>query len=132
MDHSAEQAGSTLTDDEVRRLLRETNPELPEDPPGQAELLAWLARETRDQWRLDRLWILTVALPTKGWLVRSGLRAPTDARGSFAAGAVVATLTIGVLRYLLRRSRLKGAIRHPWPWPSTMASGQEMHSDTGP
>ncbi len=57
MDRSAEQgqASSILTDDEVRRLLRDSNPELPEDPPGQAELLAWLAREARDRLRLDRL-----------------------------------------------------------------------------
>ncbi len=76
-----------------------------EDPPGQAELLAWIAREMRRQWRLDRLWILTVALPAKGLLVRYALRAPTDGRRWFAAGAGVATRTIGTLRYLIRRPR---------------------------
>jgi len=76
-----------------------------EDPPGQAEVLAWIAREMRHQWRLDRLWILTVALPAKGLLLRYALRAPVDARRWFAAGAGVATLTIGTLRYLIRRPR---------------------------
>lgn len=36
-----------MTDDEVRRLLRESDLELPEDPSGQAEVLAWLTREMR-------------------------------------------------------------------------------------
>lgn len=98
-----------ITTEDVPRLIREAYPDgagLPlEDPPGQAEVLAWIAREMRRQWRLDRLWILTVALPAKGLLVRYALRAPTDARRWFAAGAGVATLTIGTLRYLLRRPR---------------------------
>jgi len=107
MSESGERKG--ITTEDVPRLIREAYPDsagLPlEDPPGQAELLAWIAREMRRQWRLDRLWILTVALPAKGLLVRNALRAPADARRWFAAGAGVATLTIGTLRYLIRRPR---------------------------
>jgi len=98
-----------ITTEDVPQLIREAYPDgagLPlEDPRGQAEVLAWIAREMRYQWRLDRLWILTVALPAKGLLVRYALRAPADARRWFAAGAGVATLTIGTLRYLIRRPR---------------------------
>jgi len=98
-----------ITTEDVPRLIREAYPDgvgLPlEDPPRQAEVLAWIAREMRYQWRLDRLWILTVALPAEGLLLRYALRAPADARRWFAAGAGVATLTIGTLRYLIRRPR---------------------------
>ncbi len=103
MDRSAEQASETLTDDEVRRLLRDSNPELPEDPPGQAELLAWLARETRDRLRLDRLWVLVMALPLKGALLGRALRPGTSGRARAAALIAVGTITSETLRYMLRR-----------------------------
>ncbi len=103
----SEKIGIGITPEDVPRLIREAYPDgadFPvEDPPGQAELLAWIAREMRHRWRLDRLWILTVALPAKGLLIRYALRAPTDARRWFVTGAAAATLTIWTLRYLIRR-----------------------------
>jgi len=105
MDRSAEQGqtNSTLTDDEVRRLLRDSNPELPEDPPGQAELLAWLAQQTRDRLRLDRLWVLVAALPLKGALLGRALRPGTSGRIRAAALIAVGAVTSETLRYMLRR-----------------------------
>ncbi len=92
-----------MTDDEVRRLLRESDPELPEDPPGQAELLAWLAREMRSRLRLDRLWVLAVALPLKGLLLQRALRPQTRGRARAVTLIAIGTLTGEVLRYMLRR-----------------------------
>jgi len=92
-----------MTDEEVRRLLRESDLELPEDPPGQAALLAWLGQELRYRLRLDRLWVLAVALPLKGLLLGRALRPQT--RGHVRAVTLIAvgTLTGETLRYLLRR-----------------------------
>lgn len=105
MDQSAERAPGTRVDEEseVRRVLRDTYPEAPEDdPPGQAELLAWIAREMRHLLRLDRLWVLAVALPLKALVLRQSLRA-----GGLVApavgGGLVTLLTVAALRYMLRR-----------------------------
>jgi len=91
-DRSAERSSAMMTDEEVRRLLRESDPELPEDPPGQAELLAWLAREMRRRLRLDRLWVLAVALPLKGILLQRALRPQTRGRPR-----TVALIAVGAL-----------------------------------
>ncbi len=105
MDQSAERARGTRADEEseVRRLLRDAYPEAPEDdPPGQAELLAWIAREMRHRLRVDRLWVLAVALPLKGLVLRRSLRAGGPVAPA-VGGGVVTLLTLAVLRYMLRR-----------------------------
>jgi len=76
--------------------------ELPEDPPGQAELLACLARETRARLRLDCLWVLVVALPLKGAILGQALRPGTSGRVR-AALIAVGAVTSETLRYMLRR-----------------------------
>jgi len=104
VDQSAERAPGTRADEEseVRRLLRDTYPEAPEDdPPGQAELLAWIAREMDQRLRLDRLWVLAVALPLKALVLRRSLRAGGPIAPA-VGGGVVTLLTVAVLRYMLR------------------------------
>ena len=89
-------------DDEVRRLLRDAYPEAPDDdPPGQAEVLAWIAREMRHRLRMDRLWVLAVALPLKGLVLCRALRAGGPVVPAIG-GSVVTLLTVAVLRYMLR------------------------------
>ncbi len=79
-----------------------------DDPPGQAELLAWVAREMRLRLLRDRLWVLAVDIPLEILLLRWAMRvAPRPGR------RVVAGLTVGAsaaiageaLRHLLRRRR---------------------------
>jgi hypothetical protein len=78
------------------------------EPPGQAELLAWVAREMRRRLLRDRLWVLAVDIPLELLLLRWAVRAvPRPGR------RVVAGLTVGAsaaiageaLRHLLRRRR---------------------------
>lgn len=92
-----------MTDEEVRRLLRESDLELPEDPPGQAALLAWLGREMRARLRLDRLWVLVVVLPLKGLLLQHALRPETRGRVRAVTLIAVGGLTGEALRYMLQR-----------------------------
>ncbi len=104
MDQSAEWTQGTRADEEseVRRLLRDTYPEAPDDdPPGQAEVLAWIAREMRHRLRMDRLWVLAVALPLKGLVLRRALRAGGPVAPA-VGGSVITLLTVVVLRYMLR------------------------------
>ncbi len=97
------------TTDDVPRLIHNAypdsldGPEAPDDdPPGQAELLAWIAREMRRRLRTDRLWVLAVALPLKGLVLRRSLRAGGPVAPA-VGGSVVTLLTLAVLRYMLRR-----------------------------
>jgi hypothetical protein len=100
---------SGVGDDEVRRLLREADPDIAfafeADPPGQAELLAWVAREMRYRLRVDRLWVLAAAAPLKLLLARRALRSEETTRSRIAAGASAVVLTIAVLRHALGRRR---------------------------
>lgn len=74
--HGDKRATGWTTDD-VPRLIRDAYPDGPdaEEPPGQAELRAWVAREMRRRLRLDRLWVLAVALPLKGLVLRRSFQA---------------------------------------------------------
>jgi len=92
------------TTDDVPRLVRDAYPDGPEaeDPPGQADLLAWIAREMDHRLRLDRLWVLAVALPLKTLVLRRSLRAGGPVAPA-VGGGVVALLTVAALRYMLRR-----------------------------
>jgi len=91
------------TTDDVPRLIRDAYPDSPdaEEPPGQAELRAWIAREMRRRRRLDRLWVLAVALPLKGFVLRRSFQAGGPVAPVLGGGGVGA-LTVVVLRYLLR------------------------------
>ncbi len=91
------------TTDDVPRLIRDAYPDGPEtaDPPGQAEVLAWVAREMRRRLRMDRLWVLAVALPLKGFVLRRSVQAG-GAVAPAIGGGVVGALTVVVLRYMLR------------------------------
>jgi predicted anti-sigma-YlaC factor YlaD len=87
-------------------LALDEDPEAP--TPRQRDLVAEVYRQARRQLRLDRLWVLGVALPLKGLLLRRGLRA----RGPMwqaVSGGVVGALTVAVLRYLLRRKHRGGS-----------------------
>jgi hypothetical protein len=92
------------TTDDVPRLIRDAYPDGPDatDPPGQAEVLAWIAREMRHRLRTDRLWVLAVALPLKGLVLRRSLRAGGPVAPA-VGGSVITLLTVAVLRYMLRR-----------------------------
>lgn len=81
---------------------------LEDDPlapsPGQRRVLAEVYRRGRRQFRRDRLWVLTVALPLKGLLLWWGARARARRGEALAAGAAIASVTIAALRYMLRRT----------------------------
>jgi len=91
------------TTDDVPRLIHDAYPDGPEatDPPGQAEVRDWIAREMRRRLRTDRLWVLAVALPLKGLVLRRSLRAGGPVAPA-VGGSVVTLLTLAVLRYMLR------------------------------
>ena len=92
-----------LIRDDVPRLIRDAYPDGPdaEEPPGQAELRAWVAREMRRRLRLDRLWVLAVALPLTGLVLRRSFQAGGPVAPA-VGGGVVGALTVVVLRYMLR------------------------------
>ncbi len=91
------------TTDDVPRLIHDAYPDGPEatDPPGQAEVRDWIAREMRRRLRTDRLWVLAVALPLKGLVLRRALRAGGPVAPA-VGGSVITLLTVVVLRYMLR------------------------------
>jgi len=68
----------------------------------QRELVEGVYRRARRQLRADRLWVLGMALPLKGLVLRWGLRARGPVRPAVSGGAVGA-LTVVTLRYMLRR-----------------------------
>ena len=70
--------------------------------PRQRELVDGVYRRARRQLRTDRLWVLGMALPLKGLVLRWGLRARGPVRPAVSGGAVGA-LTVVTLRYMLRR-----------------------------
>ncbi len=80
-----------------------------DDPPGQAAVLAWIAREMRRRLRRDRLWVLAVDLPLEILLLWRVLRAVPRAGGRVVAGMVVGTIAGEALCYMLRRKGGDGA-----------------------
>ncbi len=91
------------TTDDVPHLIRDAYPDGVGalEPPGQAEVRAWIAREMRRRLRVDRLWVLAVALPLKGLVLRRSVRAG-GALAPAVGGSIVTLLTVAVLRYMLR------------------------------
>ncbi len=91
------------TTDDVPHLIRAAYPDGVDavDPPDQAEVRAWIAREMRRRLRLDRLWVLAVALPLKGLALRRSVQAGGPVAPAIGGG-VVGALTVVVLRYMLR------------------------------
>ncbi len=91
------------TTDDVPHLIRDAYPDGVDavEPPGQAEVRAWIAREMRRRLRLDRLWVLAVALPLKSLVLRRSFQAGGAVAPALGGGGVGA-LTVLVLRYLLR------------------------------
>jgi len=91
------------TTDDVPQLIRDAYSDGMDavEPPGQAEVRAWIAREMRRRLRLDRLWVLAVALPLKSLVLRRSFQAGGPVAPALGGG-VVGALTVLVLRYLLR------------------------------
>jgi len=100
--HEGNHATGWTTDD-VPHLIHDAYPDGVDavEPPGQAEVRAWIAREMRRRLRMDRLWVLAVALPLKGIVLRRSVRA-SGALAPAVGGSIVTLLTVAVLRYMLR------------------------------
>ena len=76
-----------------------------DDPPGQAAVLAWIAREMRRRLRRDRRWVLAVDLPLEILLLWRVLRVAPRAGVRVVAGMVVGAIAGEALCALLRRKR---------------------------
>lgn len=75
------------------------------DPPGQAAVLAWIAREMRRRVRRDRLWVLAVDIPLEILLLWRVLRTVPRAGVRVVAGMVVGAIAGEALCAMLRRKR---------------------------
>ncbi len=108
----ATEVGTHLDGCALCRARRKDIPEidywlsLEEDPaapsPGERRLYAAVAERTRRHARLHRLWVLALALPLKGLLLRWSLRTAGPV-GPAVGGSLIGASTVVVLRYLLRR-----------------------------